>query len=568
METTTCDATGLLRCGDGSLEKVKDIYIVHLRGTYEEMGRQHAALATEACGALAFHYMGGLIEKLVAHAVPLISRPAGFALKRWFLGRNRARLSDEIRAHLRAFAEGLGVKLSQAEAVFLVPDILHYLAGRSMTPLAFPPMCSGFFAFGGATRDGKLLLGRNFDFFGRGVWNDSNALIVMHPKNAQRICWIGALGASVSAQGFNESGLVFSLHTKFCRDVSSAGTPLFSLCHDIMAHCTTLDEAIGRFRGDARMCGLTVFLVDTRARKAACVEFSAKHHQVVSPENDVLVRTNHYTTERMRPYGIAPHPWQRNSHARLRRIQELLEAHRGTLAPEDLPVILSDCLDPYEERTRVTGSIVAGLNTTQSFAMSPDDDSIWVAKADHPVCHSDRYAGFRLSALLEGDRDRYSCDDLRGAQQLDPIQRSALREYVQAWTEHFDNSNSDAALFHLRRAHHLLPEEAIFPRMAGLLLMKKHQYEQALPLLVENTRYEYKDALMQCEAYLWAGRCLDLMGRRSEAKAQYERANALNVAVLSESACRHLQKPFGRRELLHVSPEFVVGTAIARYRVK
>jgi hypothetical protein len=36
-------------------------------------------------------------------------------------------------------------------------------------------MCSGFFACGGATKGGKLLIGRNFDFFGRGVWNANNA---------------------------------------------------------------------------------------------------------------------------------------------------------------------------------------------------------------------------------------------------------------------------------------------------------------------------------------------------------------------------------------------------------
>jgi tetratricopeptide (TPR) repeat protein len=232
-----------------------------------------------------------------------------------------------------------------------------------------------------------------------------------------------------------------------------------------------------------------------------------------------------------------------------------------------VPAILSDCKDTWEDRTRVTGNILACANTTQSLVMSPDDDTLWLAKADHPVSHADSYAGFRISALLNADRDNYVCAPIAGGSTLDATQREALHEYEEAWSEHFDNDNNDKAIFHLRRAAALLPEETIFPRMAGILLLQQHRYDQALPLLIKNTEYEYKDALMRAEAHMWVARCLDLLARRTEALAQYQKVIDLNAAPLSAAARRHLSKPFRKLGLIDVSPEFICGTALAKYKV-
>ncbi|MBI1321355.1 MAG: hypothetical protein GC168_20720 [Candidatus Hydrogenedens sp.] len=566
MELTTARSPLLLERFGGTLEQVQGIYVAQLKGSYEDIGRQHAALALEVCGDVVPQYLNALIEKLIAHAIPPLATPAGLLLKHVFRFRNADRIGADLRAVIAGSSSVFGMDPRLLERILFVPDILHYLAGRSFVPLAFPPMCSGFYAADSATRDGRQIIGRNLDFFGRGIWNECNALIVTHPDGGQRACWMGALGAPSAPQGFNESGLFFALHTHFTRDVSTSGVPLFAICQKVMARCTTLDEAIRAITGEPRLCGLSFFVADTRARKAAVVGYSAQHHEVVYPENDALVRTNHYVTADMQSHEVAPYAWQRNSRGRYRRVQDLLNSLRGTLEPQDAPAILGDCYDTWEERTRVTGNIIACANTTQSVVMSPDEDIVWVAKADHPVSHAEQYAGFRMSALLEGDRDAYSCGNLPGRCPLDATEREALHEYEEAWSAYMDDLNNDKAVFHLRRAAALLPCEPIFPRMAGILLMKQHKYAQALPLLERNTEYDYKDDLMRAEAHIWVGRCLDLMGQRREALEAYQRAEALNVAPVSGAAARHRTRSFRTLDLIDVAPEFIVGTALAKYR--
>lgn len=550
----------------GTLESLGGIHVVQLRGNYEQMGRQHSLLAGEVCGDLIPSYLNGLIEKLVAHAVPAAATPLGALLKRLFLYRNRDRMGDEIRALLGGSSEAFGLPGKIAERVLLVPDIVHYLAGRSFVPLAVPPMCTGMYARDSATQDGRQLIARNFDFFGRGSWNSCNALIVMHPKEGQRICWISALGAPVGPQGFNEAGLFFALHTKFTRDVSTTGVPLFTLCHKVMSRATTLDEAIRLITAEPRLCGLSMFLVDSRARQAAAVGFSARHHEVVHAVDDVLVRANHYITEPMQRLEIAPHPWQRNSRGRFNRMHEMIATHRGTLTAAELPAFLSDCHDIWESRLRVTGNILACVNTTQSMVCSPDEDTLWLAHGDHPVAHAGVYHGFRMSALLSGDRANYAAAPLAGGCSLDAAQRAALQEYAEAWSEYFDNLNSEQAAYHLRRAAAMQPEEAIFPRMIGLLLLKQRKYHQALPYLMRAAGFDFRDALARAESQMWVARCLDLMGRRTEAMDQYRLVAALDVPPISPAARRHLRTPFKTLDLLDVAPEFICGTAIAKYK--
>lgn len=568
MTTNACESSlkplNLERSG-GTLVRRKGIYIAHLRGSYEAMGRQHGELAAAACGDVVPLYMNQLVEKLVAHAVPFGAAPLAEILKAFFHWRNRRELGPDMLEHLGALAKAYGHHPVLAERLFLVADIFQYLAGRSLAMLAPPSSCSGIFSCGSATKDGKLLIGRNFDFFGRGVWNAAQAVIVMHPDNAQRFCWLGALGVSASGQGFNESGLFVSLHSNFTNDLCTKGAPLFIIVHDILSKCTTLDEAIAHVTEKPRICGLSLFVVDTRARTAAAIGFSARYAEIVRPENDLLVRTNHYTTEVMKRLEFGPHPWRANSYGRFQRLTELLDQKRGALTPEEIPLLLSDCIDPFEERKRVTGSIVAAANNVQSIVISPDDDALWMAHGDYPVCHAGRFHGFRISALLDADVDRYEIDGLPGAQQLSEIEAAGLLEYEQAWSEYMDNLNTSKALYHLLRAAEYLPDEPIFPRMAGLLLLKEKQYERALPLLMKNTEFDYRDPLMRAESHLWAGRCLDLLRRRSEALVQYGIAEKVNAPPVSSAATRHKDKPFRPRHLFNVSPEFILGYALAKY---
>jgi tetratricopeptide (TPR) repeat protein len=566
MTTETQNQPEILRCDNATLERRKGVYLLHLKGSYEEMGYQHGALALRTTGNAALNYFDTMIESVIAHAVPPLAGFIGALLKNVFHTLNKSRMGAELGDHIRGYASAIGRPPSDLEKIAMVPDILHYLIGVAFPPLAMGPSCSGFMARASATQDGKLLIGRNFDFFGQGVWDAANALIVMEPDQGQKLCWVGALGVPAGPQGINEAGIVISLHTKFNRDVRLTGIPLFSLCARIMQHAETLDDALAIIAEQPRMCGLSLFITDTKAHDAAVCGFSANDMEIIRPENDILVRANHYITDAMKKYEVAPHPWVLHSTARYKRINHLLNEKHGALAPEDIPRILSDRVDPWEGGPeRVAGNIVSATNNAQSVAYSPDDDALWLANGTFPVCRSEKFEGFRISALFARDRANYDIPDLPGAPALGADEKIAEYNYQQAWQAHQDNHDDDRALFHLLQAAEALPQEPVFPRLAGITHMKHKRFAQAIPLLERNVELTRGTPLMRAEAHVWLARCLDLAGDHAAAVPHYRAAVELDAPPVSAAARRHIDYPCTTKVLADVSPEYTVGTAVVKY---
>jgi tetratricopeptide (TPR) repeat protein len=355
------------------------------------------------------------------------------------------------------------------------------------------------------------------------------------------------------------------MHTNFNRDVYLLGTPIFAIVTAILERCITLDQAIALLVSTPRICGLSLVIVDSKNREAAAVGFTANHHEILRLDNDILVRTNHYLTDDMKRHEVAPHAWMMHSQARFTRLHELLAEKRGTLLAEDIPRMLADDLDPWERRRRVVGTIVNATNNAQSVVLSPEEDAMWLANGKFPTCSSDCFVGFRISALFDRDRSNYAIGDLRGSDVLSAREREAQRHYQLAWIAHNDNRRDDLATFHLRCAGNLLPDEPIFPRLAGLILLKHQKLEQALPLLRKNAQYEYKSEIMYAESQVWLARCLDLMGRRDEALCHYRRAAMLDTPPVCHAASRHLLHPFKLKHLSQIMPEFIVGTALSKW---
>ncbi len=555
----------LIRAERGTLETVKGIHIVRLKGSDYEMGRQHGLLAAEVCGDIVPEYFDSFLKTLVAHVVPPLAGPGAAMLKSLFYYLNRKRIGSQLPDHTRGMCDSQGFKARHYAKMLLVPDILHYLIGKSMPMFVSSLSCSGFMVRDNATADGRLLVGRNFDFYGKGIWNTNSALIIFEPEGKQKYCWMGSLGLPASGQAMNESGLIVSLHTKFTRDVRLRGVPLYSLFVNILESCTCLEEAINLIKAQPRICGLSMFIVDTRARDAAVVGFSAGKQEVMRPEDDVLIRTNHYLTPEMKAGETVPLQFRLNTEGRYNRIRQLITEKYGKLTPDDIPPVLADRTDFWENRKCLAGNIVCATNNAYSAVFSPEDDALWVARGPFPVCAGETFTGFNISALFDGDRDRYAIDDLKGGADYTPDEHKALMLYEDAWEAHFDDLRDDKAIFYLRRAMNLAPHEPIIPKMAGFLLLRKKKFIQALPFFEKNAAFAQHSDLMRAEALIWLGRCLDLMNRRKEALAAYKECVDLQSRPISAAARRHLDRPYRPRELSKITPEFIVGNVFARY---
>lgn len=544
--------------------------VLHVEGSWEEMGRSLARQSLGEGGRGLMEWYTGLLARLVDDA-PGSGRKMGIPRRLQDLSLrtlsllNRGRMDPDIALLSGILAEETSLGFNRGQELLYLPDLVHLVSG--LLERSFPPpACSGFFASGVATVDGRMIVGRNFDFYGREWWNAHQAVIVFHPdKGQQSFLWVGTLGLPFGHFGINAAGIGLAMFTNFTKDLSPLGAPLFSIAHSVLARAESLDEAIRIASHHPRLAGFSFLIVDTRAREARILGMSARKQEILSPREGALIRTNHYTSAAMSALDSAPLPWARHSRARAQRLHELLVEHRGQLRVQDVPSLLSDTLDPGEGRHRVVGDILAATNNAASLVWSPQDDALYVATGRFPVCHAETWQAVRPRALLAG-QSAEPPPDLAGGGALTSNARLALESYEEAWSAFAERHDAEQAINHLLGAARLLPDEAVFSFLAGVILVTKGEQGQAIPMLRRAAEAGWRDRDRAAEAWLWLGRALDLGKRRPEALEAYAQVERIGESAFSGLARKHRLRPCRRAEVGRARVEIVLASVMMPLR--
>jgi dienelactone hydrolase len=251
------------RHGASYLEKCRDQCVLHLKGTYREMGLAHGRLLRQAVAedAEAFldHWcVGGGREK--AEALRAIYR------------KFEPFLPERYKEELAGLAEGSGVPLEKLQLLHAIPERFH---------------CTGTAAFGPATVDGKLYHTRSLDYaldIGNGKRAQENALLVVYePPDGHAYCVVGWAGFIGCVTGMNVRGISIGEMGSPSQDEDFAGVPMIFLLREALRRAGTLEEALAVFRQGPRTCGYNFIVADGKVPDARALEATRTHLMEFGP---------------------------------------------------------------------------------------------------------------------------------------------------------------------------------------------------------------------------------------------------------------------------------------------
>lgn len=400
-------------------EDIGDLIVLHLYGSYREMGRQQAELLGPDLQKV-YELQLSNYRKLVAEAgatgwffnsvnIPII---AGLAP----LFEDSA-LYDE----LGGIASVLGAPRRN-----MFRALLSLAAGSTV-----------FAATGSATADGQALIGRNVD------WNDGFGLrrpvvAIYHPdgENLDYIS-VGWPLVGVPTVGLNEAGLAISFNF-FVTD------PEVSFLFPEWPHrralqkAGTVEEAI-RIITEPRRRAISAFLVLADAGgDIAMVECTPTKCAVFRPENEWFGQANHARTPEMIPYDKFRHP---DSFLRRAGMENAVWPHIGRLTPELAVEILRDRGEEVFANTSTVGNL-AVLNPA---VVHPASRTLWHSTTMQPHAPFGAFVPFTFTegassptfpasdALTGGklDREREEIQTVRDALKLH--RNGKLEEAAEAW---------------------------------------------------------------------------------------------------------------------------------------
>jgi hypothetical protein len=246
--------------GQGRLERIDGTRVLFLKGSPEEMGRQHGVLLKKE------------IKRMVNRILYGVGVGSSFEKGKWFFGEIESaqrRLAPFIDGRylveMDAMALAAGLPQEEVRLANFFPELFH---------------CSGFALFGDATLGGRMYHGRILDYL-RGVGLEQNAVVIVSQPN------YGHAWVNVSYAGF--VGSVTAMNEKHLAigemggrgEGNWDGKPMAQLVREVMEKASTIDEAVAIMRQGPRTCEYYYVISDAKSKRAVGIAATPETFETV-----------------------------------------------------------------------------------------------------------------------------------------------------------------------------------------------------------------------------------------------------------------------------------------------
>jgi isopenicillin-N N-acyltransferase like protein len=372
---------GKVWLGKSWVQRREGLLVVHLQGSPLEMGYAHGVLLHDQMHTLENEFLKMIQSYVPRHWVME-------ALKDYVIFRNR-HLSDFVPLNYRMeiFGTTLGCPDIHPEEGPFYNRLLNYHAAHDVSymmidnPFITKAGCTAFAAWGGATENGHLLTGRNFDWEAAEVFSRDRVVIMCEPDDGIpfiSLAWAGMAGV---VSGMNRAGVSVTINGAPSSLPRETATPVAIVARDVLQHAHNLAEALEIVRA-AKVFVSTIWMVGSRADgKFIVVEKTGDSTQVREPKGDSIVCANHFQTP-----GLCDDPRNQKylreatSVSRQSRLTELMEGTNG-------PITISRAVSFLRDRNLPGGAFPgnghrATLNAfiaTHATVMDLTDGIFWAA---------------------------------------------------------------------------------------------------------------------------------------------------------------------------------------------
>ncbi|MDD3365546.1 MAG: C45 family autoproteolytic acyltransferase/hydrolase [Syntrophomonas sp.] len=263
---------------------------------------------------------------------------------------------------LKGKATGAGVGFEEIFTQKCGHELLFYYTNMA-------GYCTSFALTGEATRGGKTLLGQNFDWV---PGTPIDLVKIYHSDGLTQLIMSIANSAEIT---LTSAGFGMCLNATISQDYafnfpSACYMPKVMRQKNIYDAVDILKEAAG---------GACYHVLADAKGEMFGIESISNDYEILYPNKNMILHTNHYLTERFKKGDTAP-TFIPNSYPRLERINTLMNQHYGRINPEIIMEIMADHANrPNSLCQHVDPAGQVPIASIMSFIMVPEEGTIYIA---------------------------------------------------------------------------------------------------------------------------------------------------------------------------------------------
>ncbi|HPB52536.1 MAG TPA: C45 family autoproteolytic acyltransferase/hydrolase [Saprospiraceae bacterium] len=275
-------------------------------------------------------------------------------------------------------------------------DIGHALQDRN-----FVAGCTSFAAWSNHSEDGKVIVGRNFDFYVGDEFAKNKIVAFLKPDRGipfAMITWPGMTGV---VSGMNMEQITVTINAAKSDYPTEAKTPVSLVARNILQYSRTIDEAIAIARRFEMFVSESFLVSSGKEGRAVIIEKSPEKMAVFTPDSSLLFCSNHFQSPIFHD-DVNNADFKKNSSSgyRMQRLQQLTSGLR--INPFDAAAILRN---PYG----INGSHIGWGNEDalnqfiahHGVIFKPAEYRMWVSTAPY---QTGRMICFDLKDIFDGQK--------------------------------------------------------------------------------------------------------------------------------------------------------------------
>ncbi len=265
--------------------------------------------------------------------------------------------------------------------------------------------CSSFAAWGDHTEDGKMIIGRNFDFYVGDEFAKNKIIAFVAPDEGHKfmsVTWGGFIGV---LSGMNDQGLTVTINAGKSDFPIVAKTPISLVTREILQYASTIDEAIAIAKKRDVFVSESIFVGSAKDKRAAIIEVSPNNFGVYEVENSgQLICSNHFQSAAYaNDKKNRKHIFESHSQYRYKRMEELLD-EKSKVTPKIVVDILRDKKGLDDKRIGYGNEKALNqLLAHHGIVFQPEDLKVWVSSNPYQL---GEFVGYDLNEIFnESDGD-------------------------------------------------------------------------------------------------------------------------------------------------------------------
>ena len=281
--------------------------------------------------------------------------------------------------------------------------------GHAMQDLALVG-CSSFAAWGDRTEDGKLIIGRNFDFYAGDEFAKNKIIAFVNPDQGHKfmsVTWAGMIGV---VSGMNEHGLTVTINAGKSKIPWVARTPISILTREILQYASNIEEAIAIAKQRQVFVSESILIGSAQDKKAITIEVSPQNFGVYEVSNSSrLICSNHFQSEAYaEDENNITHKAESHSQYRYERMQELLKRSEKLTVQGAVDILrnkegLNDKLIGYGNEKALNQ-----LRAHHGIVFKPEELKVWVSSNPYQL---GAFMAYDLNEIFGMSNEKWDLSD-------------------------------------------------------------------------------------------------------------------------------------------------------------